>query len=167
MNFLPEDYKKPETSDYMKLKEGENVFRVLSSAIVGYKYWTNEDKPVRSKERILSKPDDIKTEKDGSFRIQHFWAFLVWNYSAERVQVLEVPQSTIRDGMQTLIDNKKWGDPKDYDISITRSGEGLETSYAVIPNPHSELEIDESNQIKVNSANLEALYEGKAVWGKE
>jgi hypothetical protein len=166
-NFLPEDYKKPETSDYMKLKEGENTIRILSNAIVGFKYWTEDNKPVRLREPIFEKPDNIKLEKDGSYRVQHFWAFLVWNYEAQRVQVLEITQSSIQDGIKALVDNKKWGDPRDYDITITRSGEGLETSYTVIPSPHSELELSEADQAKVQKADLEALYEGKPVWGKE
>ena len=72
----------------MKFQEGENSFRVLASAIVGFEYWTTQNKPVRSKDGWDEKPEDIKTEKDGSFRINHFWAFPVWNYEAEKIQIL-------------------------------------------------------------------------------
>lgn len=163
-NFLPEGYKQPDNSDFMKLTEGENTFRVLSSAVVGFKYWTNENKPVRSRTPFASKPDDIKMEKDGKFKISHFWAFLVWNYGAEKVQVLEIPQASIQAGIKALVDNKKWGNPKSYDITITRSGDGLDTEYAVMPNPHTELELDEVADMKVKEANLDALFEGKYPW---
>ena len=38
--FLPSGYK--EVSNYMKFVDGENRFRILSPAIVGWEYW-NED----------------------------------------------------------------------------------------------------------------------------
>jgi hypothetical protein len=48
--FLPTNYEVPVSDgNYMKLKIGENRFRVLSSAIVGYEYWTKDNKPVRSR----------------------------------------------------------------------------------------------------------------------
>ena len=62
-NFFPtEDYKVPDISNYMKFVEGENPFRVLSSAIVGYVYFTKDNKPVRSKEVFESTPEDIKKD---------------------------------------------------------------------------------------------------------
>lgn len=47
--FQDNNYKMPSTDNYMKFKEGENTFRVLSSAITGYEYFNTENKPVRSK----------------------------------------------------------------------------------------------------------------------
>ena len=39
MGFLPKNEREPVTSNYMRFEKGENVFRVLSSAIVGMEYW--------------------------------------------------------------------------------------------------------------------------------
>src|SRR3990167_4201981 len=115
-NFFPTtDYKLPETSNYMKLTEGEHTFRVLSSAIVGYMYFNNENKPIRSRTAFDEMPSDIK--KDG--RINHFWAFVVWNYEAKRIQILEITQKSIMLPIQSLVKNPKWGNPKNYDITIT------------------------------------------------
>ena len=50
--FLPENYKSPE-GNYMKLQDGENTFRVLSSAIVGWEYWNRDNKPVRSEKDFV------------------------------------------------------------------------------------------------------------------
>jgi hypothetical protein len=137
MSFLPEGYKKiPSNSDYMTLQDGANTIRILSSAIVGYKYWTKDNKPVRSAERWESQPADIRVEEDGSTKNNiHFWAFVVWNYEESRVQVLEVNQKQIMSQMKALIDNSRWGDPKMYDITITRSGKGFDTEYVVQGNP--------------------------------
>ena len=160
MSFLPEDYKTPDSSNYLKFKDGENTIRVLSSAIIGYEYWTENNKPVRSREPFQGIPEDIRREKDGTpTRIKHFWAFVVWNYEAEKVQIAEITQSTIRKDIKALVDNKKWGDPKGYDITITRTGEGLDTDYAVMPNPHSSLDPVIKAAYEQREINLEALYE--------
>jgi len=157
-NFFPADYKIPVTeSAYTKLQDGENNIRVLGSAVVGWEYWNTDNKPVRSKVAFKEMPEDIRIGKDGNpTKIKHFWAFVVWNYEQERVQILEITQKTIMSAIKALVDNSKWGDPKGYDISITKSGEGLETEYAVMPNPHSEA--PEYDDIKIN---LQNLYTGE------
>ena len=48
--FLPTDYKIPTKDRYMKWKEGINRFRALTSPILGWEYWNEEDgnrKPIR------------------------------------------------------------------------------------------------------------------------
>lgn len=132
--FLPPDYKEPE-GNYMKFKDGENVFRVLSSAITGFEYWTADNKPIRSKTMWKSTPKDIRVEKGKPTAIKHFWIFVVWNPVAEKVQILEVTQKGIMTAMKAYIGNKQWGDPKNYDFTVTKSGSGLETEYVVMANP--------------------------------
>lgn len=162
-NFLPEDYKLPDTSGYMKLKEGENTFRVLSSAIIGYEYWNTSNKPVRSKKPVERTPDDIRIEKDGlPSKIKHFWAFVVWNYEAKAVQILEITQSTIQKGIKALVDNQRWGHPTGYDITITKSGEGFDTEYIVQGNPPLEkIDKDILSAYENKPVNLEALFTGE------
>lgn len=157
MSFFPtEDYKIPSTSNYFKFAEGKNKFRVLTSAVVGYEYWNTEKKPVRSKEMFEEMPEDIQTDKDGKFRINHFWAFLVWNYEAKRAQILLLTQKSIMNAIKAYVDEPDWGDPKGYDIVVTRSGAGFDTEYQVIANPHSP-----APDIAVPKANLEALFDNE------
>jgi len=158
MSFLPESYKDIPQSQghYAKLKEGENNFRIVSSAIVGYEYWTKENKPTRSKTQFKTVPQDIK---DGG-TIKHFWAFVIYNYDDKQIQVMEITQKTIMTSLKNLIDSPKWGDPKNYDITITRQGQDLDTTYTVLPSPHSELPEDIKTQVEKMKINLEALYTG-------
>jgi hypothetical protein len=139
----------------MKLEQGENTFRVLSSAIVGYEYWTEDNKPLRAKEPFKSTPNIRKDSK-----VKHFWAFIVWNYKAEAVQIIEITQSTIQGAIKAIVDNKKWGDPKNYDITITRVGEGFDTEYSIMPNPHTELPDEIKLKYGAKKINLNALYTG-------
>ena len=154
--FPTADYKVPQTSNYLKLQEGENTFRVLSSAIVGYEYFNVDNKPVRSRENFDTVPSDIK--KDG--RVNHFWAFLVWNYDTKSIQIAEITQKSIQGAMQALIKNVKWGNPKNYDITITRKGSGMDTEYTVMPNPSTQLPKEVQDKVAKVKVNLEALYEG-------
>ena len=156
MSFLPTDYKIPKApSGYMRFEEGLNRIRILSSAIVGYEYFTNENKPMRSREPFEDYPSDIK--KDG--KIKPFWAFVVWNYNLKMVQILELTQKSIMFAIKALVDNSKWGDPKKYDIAITKIGEGLDTEYTVQGEPPIEEPTLEIKALfKAKPIYLEALY---------
>lgn len=160
--FLPEGYEAPVTGGgFMKLQDGDNVFRILSSAIVGYEYWNIDGKPVRSKEGFLEVPQDIRHKDGKPERIKHFWAFVVWNYTTKSVEILEIAQSSIQGAIKNIIDDADWGDPKGYDIKINRTGQGIETEYAVSPKPHKEIDPEVLKAYEEKPINLEALYEGK------
>lgn len=153
--FLPSDYTEPE-GDYMKLQLGENTFRVLSKAVTGFLYWTEDNKPVRAKEDWAITPKDIRMDKGEPTPIKHFWVFAVWNNRAKKVQVLEITQKTIQASMKAYIRNEKWGDPKGYDFTITRTGSGMDTEYVTMANPHSP-----AVETTVN-VNLEAIFDADA-----
>ena len=169
-NFLPTNYKIPEESNYMRFGQGENIFRVLSSAIVGMEYWktTKDDsgkeirRPVRVKMGVSVDINELDKDKKGELIMpKHFWAFVVWNRNAEKVQILEITQSGIRKKITALINSKAWGDPKEYDITITREGEGWDTEYSVMPNPKEKIDAGIVRLAKDLNINLEALFEGQ------
>lgn len=153
MNFLPKDYEAPKTEgNYYKFKKGTNTFRILSPAIFGYEYWTRENKTVRSVEPWEERPEDMKP--DG--KVSYFMAFIVWNYDAKKAQILEITQKTVREAIENLAQNKKWGDPSKYDIVVEAKGDGMEREYAVLPEPHSE-----APKADISNINLEALFDGE------
>lgn len=155
-NFFEQtDYKMPVTSNYMKFKDGVNTFRVLSSAIVGYEYFTKENKPIRSKFDFDETPN---IKEDGE--VKHFWAFAVWNYADERVQILELTQKGIMGYMQSLVSNKKWGNPNGYDLVVTKTGAGLKTEYDTMAEPHSPLEDKIAEAWSKCKIDLSELYRG-------
>lgn len=174
-NFLPAEYKIPSSNNYMRLKDGANKFRVLSSAITGHEYWNNENQPVRSKE-VPKETTDIKMvkvkKKNGEevlekSKVKHFWAFIVWNYDVNAVQILQITQATIQEPMLAIVNDTAWGDPKGYDITIKKQGEGLQTQYTVVPNPHKEIEADIIKTYENGKINLEALYTGEEPFNNE
>lgn len=162
--FLPSNYEAPKSnSSYMKFQDGVNKLRVLSSAIVGYEYWTQDNKPVRIKEYPKVQPADLRMEDDGRpTKIKHFWAFTVWNYAEEKMQILEVTQATIQKGIMSLVNDEDWGDPKQYDLKITKTGKKLDTDYTIGTGPgKTELPIEIATEFTMNEPNLNALFSGE------
>lgn len=156
MTFLPPNYEAPVSEgNYFKFKKGENSFRILSDAVVGWEYWTRDNKPVRALEAWEELPEDAKKSENGQFQ-KHFWAFVVFNYEAKKPQILEITQKTIQEALEALVSNKKWGDPKKYDIVIKATGDGLEREYTVIPEPHTD-----APKVAISQINLNALFQGE------
>lgn len=155
-DFLPKGYEAPVSEgNYFKFKKGTNTFRALSPAIVGWEYWTRDNKPVRAMEAWEEVPDDAKRGENGQFQ-KHFWAFVVFNYEAKKPQILEITQKTVQDALEALIKNKKWGSLMGYDVVIQAEGDGLERSYTVIPEPHTE-----APKVAISQINLNALFSGE------
>lgn len=156
MSFLPADYKSPNSSNgYMKLQDGENRIRILSKPILGWEDW-HDKKPVRY--AMHAKPARSYDEKKP---MKHFWAFIVFNYAEERIQVLHVTQASIRKAIENFAKDSDWGDPYAYDIKITRSGSGMDTDYTVNPVPHKPVDSYIVSQFKENPCFLEALFVGE------
>ena len=168
MAFLPKDYKIPTQSRYMKFKEGANRFRILADAIIGTEYWIEEEddegkqvrKPIRVKPNTSIPVKDITLNKFGNPSINHFWMFPVYNYESQKVQLLEITQKKIMEAITALINNPKWGDPKEYDIVVTRN-EGEKVTYLTNPDPKEKIEKFILEEYKSVPINLDAIWEGK------
>jgi hypothetical protein len=153
------DYKVPSApSNYFKFQEGDNRFRVLSSAITGWVYFDDKNKPHRSETPFEGTPKDIK--ENG--RVKHFWAFVCYDYQNEAIKILEITQVSIMEAMKALIDNTKWGNIFHYDLNIGRTGEGLETKYTVQPEPPiGEPSAEILEKYAMTKIDLQKLYTGE------
>ena len=166
MSFLPEGYKIPSENKYMRFQDGENTFRILDSAVIGQEYWVEKPgkdgrRPVRIKIDQSFTADDLQVNpKTGELDMpKHFWMFPVYNYNEKAVQLLELTQKSIMKFIKSLTKSKKWGDVKDYDITITKEGEGLETRYSVMPNPKEKLEKGVMQLYKDMEIRVEAIFD--------
>ena len=145
--FLPKDEKEPVVKNYLNPSDADEdgiTFRVLSSAITGQEYWktvTNDQgeetrKPIRVGATDNVPVAELETNRWGKLDLpKYFWAFVVWNVSANKIQIMNITQKTIRRQIKALLRNKKWGDPHGYDLTLTKSGEGRDTEYTIQPNP--------------------------------
>lgn len=165
--FLPDGYKIPEQpSKYLKFEDGENKIRILSPALLGWEYWIDdpEEKGKRKPIRVRTEdelPEDIK-KLTGRERAKHFWAFTVWNYQMETVQILEITQVTIMRLIEGLYKSRSWGDVKKYDIIINRTKTGSkdrDVEYSIVPEPKKELSKEIKDKVSAMPVILEALFE--------
>ena len=160
MTFLPNDYEAPKPSGgaYTKCLKGETVLRFLGDPIVGYEWWESmhgTEKPVR-----VSNFDEIR-DAQATQKAKHFWACCVWNYEANSVQIWQINQRTIQEAIMGLINDADWGDPREYDLKITRTGESLETKYTVSPKPKKDLPEAAKFEFELMNIKLEKLLTGE------
>lgn len=167
-DFLPEGYETPDTpSKYMEFEEGLNSFRVLSSAIVGYEWWETHGEAGRKPHRVRTLeevPAEVRNTLDDQRKAKHFWAFTVYNYKAQAVQVLVLKQQTIMRPIEALGGNPNWGSPKGYDLVVekTRTGsQPRDVEYSVIPEPPTQLDPGIAVLAKSVPVDLTALYRGE------
>src|SRR3990167_2816543 len=134
-DFLPKGYEVPAgEGGYMRFEIGENKFRILASPILGYEYWNEVDgnrKPMRFRMDAQIPVSELDKPEEG----KHFWAMPIYNYKVKRVQILEITQKGIQRTLRALAKDKEWGSPLGYDISVVRTGEGMQTEYETIPSP--------------------------------
>ena len=164
-DFLPSNYEVPQKNgNYMKFKEGENKFRILTSPILGHVWWTEEDgsrKPIRVRmnEKIVTTSESEKAK--------HFWAMPVYNYNDEAIQILEITQASIQKAIKALAKDSDWGSPIGYDLVVTRTGKELNTEYQVQPKPAKELDKTVAAKFAETNIRLEALYDGDDPFSSE
>lgn len=133
------DYSVPKSeSKYLKFEEGATEFMPADSAVIGWEYWSTENKPVRLAIKPEEAPTDIridpKTNKPEA--IKHFWAFPVIDCSTGDLKILEITQKTVQKAIRALATNPRWGSPvRRYTITVTRDDSTTPTSYTIMPNP--------------------------------
>lgn len=153
-SFLPDNYVAPKgASNYMKFEKGKNKFRALSQPIIGWIDWTTDKKPVRFP--MNEKPDK---SIDPAKPVKFFWAFIVWNYQNNQIQILEITQKSIQAAIETLAKDADWGNPFKFDITVNKEGDGMDTEYTINPVPHKPIGQDVLDAYKAKPCYLEALY---------
>ena len=150
---------------YMKFIQGENKLRIVGGSdtdppgfIQGMIGWTTDDDNKRKPHRWKIGEDVPKVTF--SDKPKEFFTFVVWNYAEEALQVMELTQAGLKEKILELAKDEDWGDPRKYDISIIRNGEGIETSYVLTPKPHKKRSDEINEAVASMKVNLNALYEG-------
>jgi len=159
MSWLPENYEVPQgSSQFMKLIKGTNRFRIIGKPTLGFEFW--EDTPEgRKPHRVKTFEEAVKNPI--ADQIKHFWAFAVWNYESKQVQVLEITQKTIMKAIEALQIDEDWGSPENYDLVVTRTGDGLETEYTVQPKPAKKIDSEILEAYEKSDIDLNSLFSGE------
>ena len=128
------------------------------TAIQGTVGWGTDSEGNRKPDRTEpgQKVDASKYED----KPKEFHAFLVWDYQGERVCIMDVTQASIMGEIISLDNDPDWGDPREYDISIVKTGDGLETRYNTTPKPKKVQTGEIKKAFADAEINLLALFSG-------
>jgi hypothetical protein len=85
----------------------------------------------------------------------------VFNYHTEQVEILELTQKSIQKAIKDLARDKDFGSPTEYDIKVTKTGEGKETRYSTMGKPPKKLDEAIAQLYLDTPINLEALFDNK------
>ena len=173
MNWLPDNYEPPTSNNiYFKPLGGTSKIRILGdfrhphSAIMGYMGWRHTidgNMPVRGD---MDSRQDVKAAIDD--KPKHFWALTIWDYADSAVKCWEITQTTIQQALTELANNEAWGDPRQYNITITRKGEKLDTTYSIIAEPPLGSPPPEAIEAaKAAKIDLRELFVGESPFGVE
>lgn len=135
--FVPKDYEVTSGgNDFLKLQPGDNKIRILTDALVGVEGWKN-NKPFRRAGADASiSPDEVDVDATTDKpKINNFMAFYVYSYNDDKVMLAEFTQVGIKKAIVEFASDEDWGHPSGYDITITKTGSGMQTRYSVKPHP--------------------------------
>lgn len=166
-DFLPADYRVPEASSgYFKFQPGANRFRFLTKPVMGTELWKDVDgkpQPVRIHNGEAFSKEDLALARANQ-KPKHFWAAVVYDYQEKKVCELVLNQISILRAIAELCNNAKWGSPLNYDLVVTKKGEGKDnTEYFVSPDPKEALSEDVQAAFDRYEVNLEAFFDGEPV----
>lgn len=153
--FYGEDYVEEQTkSKYLKIRPGETIkFRILSKPLQLWLYWAG-GKPYRS--RI----SDGKPINVSEAEIKLAEVFTIFNYNENTMQIFEVTQRSIKNRIRELVKDEAWANPFEYDMSLTRTGDGMNTKYSINPSPPNPVTDEVKQAYKETPIDLEALFDG-------
>jgi len=172
---LPKDFEVEQSGPgkYLvsKIKSGDKVkFRMLTDFITGKSVWGDpkqEGKRVCTRKRIGEKLEvgciGINKFSGNPESIKQFIAAIVWNYATEQVEIFETDKSTIIEQIFDIEADDDWGDSKGFDLSISKKGEAMETTYSLLPSNKSVFKCSED----FKHVNIEALYTGDDPFAKK
>jgi hypothetical protein len=129
-------------ASYLKWESGQTRrIRCMSKPMIFREGWI-DGRPVRCvmDESLPAEVEDAKT----------VIAIMVHDFEAEGPALWTIPQKGIQRTLVDLANDPDYGDPRGYDLKVSRKGSGMDTSWTVLPGPQLEL----ANKIKALYKNI-------------
>lgn len=165
MDSYPDDFSNRQPSRYLKLKEAVTSFRILSPAIAGWEYWDRAGNPRRLRECPQTTPTDIRFTEGKPERVKFFWAFVVYNITEKTVQIAEITQKSVREGISEVVRRRGTENLSSCIFTVHRTGSGLETKYTVSGVEDAPVPSEVTEEYKRQNIKLEALFDGENPFG--
>jgi hypothetical protein len=146
------------------LQSGGSIrIRVMTDFIVGKSVWTNEGTVCRVREDDSIPEEKIGTDQSGKpNKVKQFIAAGVWNYDTNQFEIFETDKGSILGKLWDYDQDPDYGDCKNYDIKIGKTGAGLKTKYSVVAAPPKPLDEKIKADFRLETINPDALFEGKS-----
>lgn len=104
--------------------------------------------------RVASQPAIYEQTFDD--KLTRRFAWVVWNRNEKKAQVFSSGVS-IFNQLADLVE--EWGEPQEFDVTIKRTGEMLETRYSVTPSPKS-VDLTKEEKEECGAIDLPAVVKG-------
>lgn len=147
------DYKNYETpTDYMKVKEGTTIIRILSDGYIARKHG------LKTNNRWIPLGECLgigceHCAKNNIPKISYIW--IVLDRTNKKVRLLDAGK-LLGDGLTRFFRDN--GDPQTYDVQIERKGNDKNTTYKFTKLAQKDLDSTEQNAIHANKQYLSAKY---------
>ena len=133
------------TEDTVRISFLTNPDPTAESSIAGYEVWVADAEGKRKGMRFSSEPTrediaerakEMKLEPVGDEKIKAFYAFAVWNYDTETVQVFQFSQQGLCDPITNYLSEEEIeAEPDTWDFKLGSTGQGLDKRYSVFALP--------------------------------
>ncbi len=119
-------------SEFMELKEGDNLVRVITErpyqfVVHWFKDFTGTNRKIRCA------INDCPLCRKGN-KAQCRWYLGVIDRRTEQAKILEI-SSQVFTGIKNYVSSPKWGDVRKYDINVKRAPKGTQPLYSVVVEP--------------------------------
>jgi hypothetical protein len=135
--FLPANYEAPATtSGWLKPEAGEThkirIMGTMSNPNQGVLCWEGwkDKKPLRQAYTAVGY--DIVHEYDEKSKPKHSWIFQIYHYETQSAMIWGVSQRGLQDELRAYTLDPDWGDPRMYDMKISREGTMLDTKWRLV-----------------------------------
>lgn len=169
MNFFDPNYKIPNQQDqFLKFKAGINKFRFIGKPITGYELFTQvDDKAIKLTKRdnepfTKEELDSLPNPKVGEKKPKFFMTCCVYDYTTDNFKILSITQKGILESIKDCVCNPDYGnDVSQYDFTVTKKGEGMETEYSTLPSPPKSLPQKIADRIKLLEYDLSKMFQNE------
>lgn len=129
---------------YMKLEEGSNVVRIITPPYQFYIHWTTDESGQQKK--VKCAVNDCPVCSRGEFAKAR-WLVGVLNRKTNKPTLLEIGPQIFKQ-IKALKGKKAWGDPRGFDLDLTRNPKGSNPLYTTTPEAKAKLSDEEITMVK-------------------
>lgn len=147
-------------SSFYELQSGSNEFRIVSEFAWGYRHDYQHREEGKELDHPFYRLDDPYVGKN-QHKLVLTAAMVVYDYESGELKPFTLHQKNILNVIRDYSNNEKYGNPTDYDLVVTKKGEGRETRYSVIANPPEMFSKEIEAALKDVNINVDNFYEGK------